>query len=258
RGLAIAGNPVARLRQICDRIPHQLRIVERVDVALAYVRSERGDLTHHQHQIALHRRIVELPTAAPIDRVANAGERESSVVGNVRLDAHPLALRRRLGRSIPHDARHRHGGTKHEGDPETETARVDHLADQSVDSATVPQARRSSPRAGPGWVEGMSQMERLSTGVVSRCCRRSTRPTSGAGSYSVADCPALRCTISFQPERLGSVYSTYFPFARLKPPTVRSTPVVSVVTSFAPVRHGVSYGTRLSVFSCRPRRCGWP
>ena len=63
---------------------------------------------------------------------------------------------------------------------------------------------------------------------------------------------------SFQPVRLGSVWTTQVPLGTLDPPIMRSTVVVSIVAPLAPVRHGLSYGTRLSVFSARPRRCGWP
>jgi hypothetical protein len=34
--------------------------------------------------------------------------------------------------------------------------------------------------------------------------------------------------------------------------------VVNVVAAFAPVRHTLSYGMRLSVRIFLPRRCGWP
>src|SRR5687768_2754649 len=95
--------PVPRLRQVRDRVAEQRRIVERVDVAPFDVWPERRQLAHHREEIALHLRIVELPSASPRHGVANPGERESPVVRHVWLDRHaeppiapslPLCVRR--------------------------------------------------------------------------------------------------------------------------------------------------------------------
>lgn len=60
--------------------------------------------------------------------------------------------------------------------------RENYFVDQSVESRIVPHPSRSSPCAGPAFVDGISQMVRLSSGVCRALCLSSMRATSLAGS----------------------------------------------------------------------------
>src|SRR5688500_17451299 len=84
--LGVRRVPVPRFRQIRDRVAEERRIVERVDVAPFDVWQQRGQLAHHREEVALHLRIVELPSASSIHGVANPGERKSPVVRHIWLD----------------------------------------------------------------------------------------------------------------------------------------------------------------------------
>ena len=117
-GLAVVGMPPAGLGEIRDGIAAELRVVHRVDVALAHVRMDAGEIVEDGHEVALHGRIVELPSAVTLHGVAEPDEGEASIVRGVGLledAAAPLRLavrRRQRARDGERDrARREHEGS---------------------------------------------------------------------------------------------------------------------------------------------------